>query len=267
MENIGKMETQSKENNVAAGPQTPEGPPPDLEEDFVPPSPDYPPPDLEPKSPDEPPPDFVPPSPDDPPPDLEEEKGKSEAISEAKNDNKNDTKKKKQEGKKHVSIYSHALIHKKIPINMVHIGKNIKQTLEKIVAQSYEGKCIVEGYIKPGSTQVISYSSGIVKANSVLYEVVFDCLACFPVEGMLIQAIAKNITKAGIRAESADETPSPLIIFVARDHHYSNAAFSKIKEGDRFLARVIGQRFELNDPYVSVIAEYIDPSRNIRKRK
>jgi DNA-directed RNA polymerase subunit E'/Rpb7 len=260
------MENKSQNLEQAEGPRTPSGPPPDSDEDvFVPQTPSGPPPDLD----DE----FVPHSPDDPPPDhllkpdeepekeKEKEPKKELASKMIREPIRNDVETKK----KHVSVYSRAVIHKKIPVEMIHIGKNIKQYIEKYVARSYEGKCIVEGYIKPGSCQIITYSSGIVKANCILFEVVFECLACYPVEGMLIQAIAKNITKAGIRAESSDEKPSPLVIFVARDHHYSNAAFSKIKEGDKFLARVIGQRFELNDPFVSVIAEWMDPNKSVRR--
>jgi len=253
------MENKSQNLEQAEGPQTPSGPPPDLDEEkeFVPQTPSGPPPDLDEDV-------VVPHSPDEPPPDLDEvpEKEKEKEPDVPK---KGLAKNEMETKKKHVSVYSRAVIHKKIPVEMIHIGKNIKQYIEKYVARSYEGKCIVEGYIKPGSTQIITYSSGIVKANSILFEVVFECLACYPVEGMLIQAIAKNITKAGIRAESSDEKPSPLVIFVARDHHYSNAAFSKIKEGDKFLARVIGQRFELNDPFVSVIAEWIDPNKSVRR--
>ena len=44
-------------------------------------------------------------------------------------------------------------------------------------------------------------------------------------------------------------------MFIARDHHYNSESFNEIKEGDKFTARVIGQRFELNDKYISIIAE------------
>jgi DNA-directed RNA polymerase subunit E'/Rpb7 len=171
------------------------------------------------------------------------------------------TKKKATTGQKNSSIYSKCIIQKKIPISIVDIGKNVRQHIEKYIAGQYEGKCIVEGFIKPDSTKVISFSTGIVKASQVIFDVVFECMTCFPVEGMLLNVVAKNITKAGIRAESVDETPSPIVVFIARDHHYSNSAFSKIQEGDTFVARVIGQRFELNDTYVSVIAEWMDPKK------
>jgi hypothetical protein len=90
-----------------------------------------------------------------------------------------------------------------------------------------------------------------------LFEVVFECDICFPVEGSLISCVAKNITKAGIRAESASDVPSPIVVFIAKDHHYSSAYFSEIKEGDKITIRVIGQRFELNDKYISIIGELV----------
>jgi hypothetical protein len=77
---------------------------------------------------------------------------------------------------------------------------------------------------------------------------------------MLINCIAKNITKAGIRAISADEGngeeyQSPFIVFIAKDHHHMNEYFSSIQENSHFVVRVIGQRFELNDKYISIIGE------------
>jgi len=32
-----------------------------------------------------------------------------------------------------------------------------------------------------------------------------------------------------------------------------------VKEDDKIMVRVIGQRFELNDPFISVIAELVKP--------
>jgi DNA-directed RNA polymerase subunit E'/Rpb7 len=157
------------------------------------------------------------------------------------------------------SIYSRALITRSIIIPITSIGKNIQETIEKNISGQFEGKCIVEGFVKPNSSKIITFSSGIIQSTNILFEVVFECQVCCPVEGMLIQCTAKNITKAGIRGESVDEVPSPVVVFVTRDHNYTMPYFSKIQENDKFTARVIGQRFELNDKYVSIIAELVEP--------
>jgi DNA-directed RNA polymerase subunit E'/Rpb7 len=156
-----------------------------------------------------------------------------------------------------VSIYSKVIITRKIHVNIKYVGENIKQTLEKIITSDIEGKCIVEGFIKPMSTKILTYSSGEVNGANITFEVVFECLVCSPVEGMHIKCIAKNITKAGIRAET-DEEPSPVVIFIARDHHNTSKYFATVKSNDTIKVRVIGQRFELNDKYISIIAELLE---------
>ncbi len=158
------------------------------------------------------------------------------------------------------TIYSRGLISRNIVLPITAIGKNIKETIEENIKTNFEGKCLVEGFVKPNSSHIITNSSGLItKGSFVSFEVVFECEICFPVEGMLIKCEAKNITKAGIKAESSSEIPSPVIVFIARDHHYNTEYFSHIKEGDKFDARVLGQRFELNDKFISVIGELIKP--------
>ncbi len=175
--------------------------------------------------------------------------------------------KKRDKAFKPVGIYSQCKISHSIGLPITAVGKNLTEVIEKNIRQIYEGKCSVEGYVKPGSIKIITTSSGLIKGDLVVFEVAFDCEVCFPVEGMRILCVAKNITKAGIRAESANETPSPIVVFIARDHHYSSDYFSKITEGDKFTARVIGQRFELNDKYVSIIAELVQPKVEYKQKK
>jgi DNA-directed RNA polymerase subunit E'/Rpb7 len=164
----------------------------------------------------------------------------------------------KRKETKLTTIYSRCLITRNIVLPITNIGKNIKEVIEENIKSNFEGKCLVEGFIKPNSAKIITYSSGIIyRGSSVLFEVIFECEVCFPVEGMLVSCVAKNITKAGIRAESATEVPSPVVVFIAKDHHYNVSHFNDVKEGDKINVRVIGQRFELNDKFVSIIGELV----------
>ena len=170
---------------------------------------------------------------------------------------------KKIYNKKLTDIYSDALLTRVIEIPMNAVGSGIKEKLEKKLRSMIEGKCISEGFVKPRSIKVLTYSSGkIYDGNKIHFETTFEVKICLPVEGMLMECVAKNITKAGIRSEVvSDESESPVVIFVARDHHYSSDYFSSIKENDSIKIRVIGQRFELNDKYISIIAELIEPKK------
>ncbi len=160
-------------------------------------------------------------------------------------------------------IYAKCMINRTITLPITAIGKNLKSTIETNVAANFEGRCIVEGFVKPNSCKLITYSSGLIqKGDHISFEIVIECEVCFPVENMLISCVAKNITKAGIRAESSTDSPSPIVVFIAKDHNYDNPMFGDIKEGDEFTTRVIGQRFELNDKYISIIGELVKRPKN-----
>jgi hypothetical protein len=151
-------------------------------------------------------------------------------------------------------LFSKSILSRQVDLTILHIGKNIMQTFASVIKTQYEGRCSVEGYIKNGSVNIISYSAGKQSGDNVSFTVVFDCEICTPTEGMFINCIASNITKAGIRAH-AKETPSPVVIFIARDHYYDSDNFNSIREGDGIIVKVIGCRYEIYDTQISVIGE------------
>ena len=162
-------------------------------------------------------------------------------------------------------IYEKGVITHQVSLTINEIGSNIKKLLEEKINNELEGKCSKEGYVKPNSIQLISYSSGkIVNGSIIIFEVVIEALFVFPVEGMLIDCIATNITKAGIKAEMNAINASPVIIFISRDHFNTDEYFLSIKENDKITVRVIGQRFELNDKFISVIAELVKPRSHVK---
>ena len=155
-------------------------------------------------------------------------------------------------------IYIKSLLTQKIVLNYEEVNSELFNTLEYKIKQFNEGKCIKEGYVKNNSVNLLTYSSGELFDNKLLFECVFECLLTNPVESMVIDCLAKTITKVGVRAELiVDDNISPYVIFIARDHHYNNETFSKIKENDVLQVRIMGQRYELNDKQISIIAELI----------
>jgi DNA-directed RNA polymerase subunit E'/Rpb7 len=156
------------------------------------------------------------------------------------------------------ALYSKSIITYFIELPITQIGSNIKQILEKKVVKLYEGKCQEDGYIRPGSVKLISHSNAELRGANAKFTVIIECFICSPSEGTIINCVAKNITKAGIRAETDDEI-SPVVIFVARDHHFTSRYFSSIKEGQTIDISVLGKRFELNDTYISIIGKLIEP--------
>uniref|UniRef100_A0A6C0JDW3 Uncharacterized protein n=1 Tax=viral metagenome TaxID=1070528 RepID=A0A6C0JDW3_9ZZZZ len=155
-------------------------------------------------------------------------------------------------------IFTPVIASTTISMRVELLNKNtLQDDLLNVLRSQMEGKCTKDGFIKEKSIEVLKYSAGELKSNKIILSVSYHCLACMPVEDMIIDCTVKNITKAGIRAEISKYLKTPMVIFIARDHHYKNDAFSDVEEGKIIRVKVIGQRFELNDDYVSVIAELV----------
>lgn len=174
---------------------------------------------------------------------------------------KKDTRKKAGD----IGVYMNSLLSRKIQVPFKKVGKNIKELLQNKIKRDIEGKCTIEGFIKPDSTRVLTYSSGVLFEDVIEFDVAFESLVCCPVEGMKIKCVIKNKTQAGIRAV-INEDVSPVVIYITRDHHYNNKYFSTVEEGDEITAKVIGQRYELNDEQVSIIGEIVEPKSDKYKK-
>ena len=155
-------------------------------------------------------------------------------------------------------IYQSALLTKRVTIDIMLVDNYIQSTLSSILKKEFEGKCCVMGYIKPDSIKISTYSSGILMGSDIGFDVSFECMVCYPVEGMLLKVKAVSINTAGIKAESVITTSKPYILFISRNHHQDDDMFNSISIGDTFTSKVIGQRFELNDKYISLIGEIIN---------
>ena len=179
---------------------------------------------------------------------------------------KENDKKKEDIPRKRYGPYIKSLLNMKVFLKITEIGRNIKQNLETIISSKIEGKCTVEGFIRPDSVNVIQFSSGKVNGEFVEYHTVYECMVCHPVEGMEIECICKTITKAGIHAEVIDQQNNiPITIFISRDHHISNNQFELVKEKSILLVKIIGVRFELNDPYICAIGKLLERMETQKK--
>tara|TARA_Y100000389_G_C17152215_1_gene360130 strand:+ start:52 stop:597 length:546 start_codon:yes stop_codon:yes gene_type:complete len=162
-------------------------------------------------------------------------------------------------------IYKRILLSENVVIDFKELNSDLVNTLTNLLKQKNEGICIIEGFVKPDSIKVINYSTGELYSNKVSINIAYECYISNPAESDIYECIAKSITKVGIRAEINNESSNPAIVFIARDHHHNNELFSKVKENDIINIRVIGKRYELNDKYISIIAELIEKNKETIK--
>lgn len=153
------------------------------------------------------------------------------------------------------NLYVNCLIHKKIVVPYNKLGNNMSEYFKNYSEKFIEGICHKEGYIRPFSTSVVNFSSGLLKSDKIIFDVVFSVDVCYPYENMELMCKIKNITKIGIRG-IISENNNPVVLFISREHN-STTDFDNYEEGQYIKIKVIGNRFEENDKYISVIGEII----------
>jgi DNA-directed RNA polymerase subunit E'/Rpb7 len=114
-----------------------------------------------------------------------------------------------------------------------------------------EGRCRNEGFIRNGSAKIVSYTSGIIHSNQVQFRVLYLFDVCFPYEGMVVECMVKSVSKIGIRATMSE--PTPMVVYVLREHN----AFLDYKINSKIYVKIMGHRFEHNDPFISVFGELV----------
>ena len=166
------------------------------------------------------------------------------------------------------SLYTVACLRRKLclPFSSVSNFVRMDDYLLKAVSNDIDGRCITEGFVKPGSCKVRSYSVGTFSAGNIQFELDIECMLCCPKDGAIIKCTAKTVTQAGIRAHAAFMTPSPVVVYISREMHDATRVsesmqpqtpMDSVKPGDVMHIRVVGRRFELNDKQVSIIGECI----------
>ena len=153
-------------------------------------------------------------------------------------------------------LYIAKMLEMRVTLLPMEIGTNVtKDNLRLTLETSIGGKCIEEGYVRPNTIKIQSYSAGVLKKDRIEFYVVFECKTYNPAEGSWIkQCRVSSVTKAGIHANVIDEEQNtPATVFIIRDHFGDNKYFNTIQEEDEVNIKVIGVRFELNDPFVEIL--------------
>lgn len=147
---------------------------------------------------------------------------------------------------------SETLETREVSVRVSAIDKNIGKLIERR-CRTIEGACSPEGYVFKNSVVVHSISAPRLVSDKALFTVVLKYDVCRPVKDMILDCVVRSITStAGIRAEM-DLSPSPAVVYLARDQHIDYPGFAEIKLGDKIKVKVLGVRFEVNDKQIAVI--------------
>ena len=167
------------------------------------------------------------------------------------------------------NIFTNNILNSVIQLQPYEFNDSIDQTILEKLKNKVEGKCDRNGYIKPGSTQVIKRSLGqVLQGNfngACNFRVSYKVEVCNPVEGMIIKAIVKNINKMGLFCELHDIEPSPLSIILAKQHHLKSEKFENVKINNIIQVEIIGIKFNYNDTQISCIGRLSEDGNTLEE--
>jgi len=149
------------------------------------------------------------------------------------------------------NLYISSMITEDIRVAFEDCGNNMESYFLEYAKDRIEGRCRNEGFIRNGSAKIVSYTSGIIHSNQVQFRVLYLFDVCFPYEGMVVECTVKSVSKIGIRATMSE--PTPMVVYVLREHN----AFLDYKINSKIYVKIMGHRFEHNDPFISVFGELV----------
>lgn len=176
--------------------------------------------------------------------------------------------KKNQKGPQKNNIYSREVICFKVCLGFKEMNEFIVFNFKEYAKNNIMGKCHKEGYISNNHVEVIRYSSAVMKGSNIYFNVDYEFDVCYPYEGMEVICKIDNITKIGIKAVVEDTTENPVVVFASRIHNekiFENEIIEEddekstknYKDGDMIKIKVVGHRFEINDPHLSVLGQIL----------
>jgi DNA-directed RNA polymerase subunit E'/Rpb7 len=151
------------------------------------------------------------------------------------------------------AMYIPSLLKESMMVPFEHAGRNMESYFMAYASEKIEGRCWKEGFVRPGSSKVVSYTAGRLNGTLIEFHVLYHVSVCYPYEKMEVECIIRQINKIGIRA-TIREKQNPMVLYITREHN-PNVIMEEFTIGQKIKTRVLGHRFEPGDPSLLVMAE------------
>jgi hypothetical protein len=152
-------------------------------------------------------------------------------------------------------VYMPTIMNVSISVPFEQAGRNMSSYFTSYAEEHLEGRCWKEGYVRRGSSKVISYTAGLLEGISIGYQILYHVEVCYPYESMEVDCIVTSVNKIGIQAVIR-ERQNPMILYITREHN-EKTKMDDYTTGQSIKARVLGHRFEPGDPNLVVMAEIV----------
>jgi len=151
--------------------------------------------------------------------------------------------------------YIPTIMNVSIAVPFQNAGRNMESYFVSYSEEHLEGRCWKEGYVRKGSSRVVSYTAGLLEGTSIGYQVLYQVEVCYPYESMQVDCMVQSVNKIGIQAV-VREKYNPMTLYITREHN-DKINMEDYKIGQKIKARVLGHRYEPGDPNLVVMAEMV----------
>jgi hypothetical protein len=128
--------------------------------------------------------------------------------------------------------------------------------LEK-AREKHEGKCNSNGYVRPGSVEILTRSAPIGENGKFTGNYTYDCkIKCdilYPLAGDIIEAMVMKKNDMGVYAVFKEA----IRILLPRESHVGNLDFDSIELGTKILVKLNKTRFQVNDSYIMGVGSLV----------
>ena len=143
-------------------------------------------------------------------------------------------------------------------LNILNSTTAMRDMLETKLREIHEGKCNANGFVRPGSIQLLSRSMGVAENGRFTGNILYDCRASceilYPTAGTHMNVMVIKVNKMGVYAVFEEA----IRILLPRDLHVGSEAFDAIKEGDTVRVCLDRSRFQTKDPFVMAVGHLVE---------
>jgi hypothetical protein len=162
-----------------------------------------------------------------------------------------------------------AVFERKVAIEPRDLNKSATVSIDEIVLEKLktklENKCSQHGWVIPNSIKLISRSmcqseSGRFTGSMITW-VQAEGKVIFPTDGMRIIGDVLKKNKMGMfvtyKISEDNHSSDAIQIMIPRDIHLNNMDFDNIQIGDRVEIELKKSSFQINDPYILSVGEFV----------
>ncbi len=149
-----------------------------------------------------------------------------------------------------------------IELNSIRTADGIKEILLTKLREKLAGRCNADGYVNPGSIELLDRSMGVAEngrfTGNLLYDCKIKCDVLYPTADTIIQGLVLKVNKMGAYVVYGDA----IRILLPRDSHIGNARFDELKEGESVQVCIERTRFQTNDPFIMAVGRLYEKENN-----